>query len=159
MAIPEPLGRIVGIFLSIAARMMPNMIGAPSQRRVFKSPPTGYQETALHPWLTFETSMRNQTMVANRNTQTGYQIQHDEHGPIECRKPVDIPKQGHANDGRYRHGEKEDNRWVVRFELWLLHSYPPVTMDFELVDQAEKLPPMISIGRAIFKEIHSECIL
>jgi hypothetical protein len=43
--------------------------------------------------------------------------------------------------------------------LRLLHSYPPVTMEFKLVDQAEKLAPMISIGRAIFKEIHSECIL
>ena len=98
-------------------------------------------------------------MVADGYTETGNQIQQHEHGPIECGKSVDVPKQRHTNNGRHRHGEKEDNRRVVRFELWLLHSYPPVTMDFELVDQAEKLPPMISIGRAIFKEIHSECIL
>src|SRR5688500_3281900 len=159
MAIPEPLRRIVGIFLPIATRVMPNMVGAPSQGRVFEGPPARYEETTLDPGLAFETSMRNQTMVTYGYTETGNQIQHDEHGPIECRESVDIPKQRHTNDGRHRHGEKEDNRRVVRFEVLLLHSYPPVTMDLSWLIRLEKLPPMISVGRAIFKEIHSECIL
>jgi hypothetical protein len=128
MAIPKSLGCIVGIFFSVATRMMPNMIGAPSQRRVFKRPPARDEKTGLHPRFAFEASMGDQTMIAHGNPEPGDQIQHDEHSPIERRKPIEIPKQRYADDGRNRHGEKEHNRWIVCFEVRLLHSYPPVTM-------------------------------
>ena len=128
MAIPESLGRIVGIFLSITSRVMPNMVGAPSQRRVFERPPASYKKTRFHPRFAFEASMGNQAVVAHRDTESGNQIQHDEHGPIESRKSVEVPKQRHADNGRDRHGEKEHNRRVIFFEVRLLHSYPPVTM-------------------------------
>lgn len=134
MAIPKSLGRIVGIFLSVTSRVMPNMIGAPSQRRIFERPPASHKKARFHPRFAFEASMRNQAVVAHRDPEPGNQIQHDEHGPIESRKSVEVPKQRHADDGRDRHREKEHNRWVVCFKVRLLHSYPPVTMNMGLVD-------------------------
>ena len=139
MAIPKSLGRIVGIFLSITSRVMTNMVRAPSQCRVLERPPASYEETRFHPRFAFKASMRNQTVVAHRDTETGNEIQHDEHGPIESRKSVEVSKQRHADDGRDRHDEKEHNRRVIFFEVRLLHSYPPVTLSMGLVDQARKI--------------------
>lgn len=128
VAIPKSLRGIVRIFLSIAARMMPNVIRAPSQCGIFERPSTRHQEAGFDPRFALKAPMRHQTMVAYGNTETGHKIQHDKHDPIERGKAVEIPKPRNADDGGHRHQGKNNDCWVVRLDVWCLHRSPPVTL-------------------------------
>ena len=97
MAVPETFGRVVGVLLLVAPCMVPDVIRAPSQRRVLERPPTDDEQTSLHPGRAVKTSVGDQTMIADRDPETAGHVQHSEHHPVQQAESVEVAEHRHAD--------------------------------------------------------------
>ena len=131
---PESFGRVVGVLLLVAPCMVPDVIRAPSQRRVLERPPTDDEQTSLDPPRALKTSVGDQTMIADRDPETTGHVQHPEHHPVQQAESVEVAEHRHADQRACGdNGKQQDNR-IVELSYCLLHSVlPPVSFPSELL--------------------------
>src|SRR2546422_951879 len=121
VAIPKSLHRVVGVVFLITPGMMPDVIPAPPQRRVFQRPPAGHQKAGPDPSRAFETSMRDQAVIAHRDTESAGHIQHAEHDPVERRKADLDAEHRHADDRDQCEDHKKYDDGVIKLPGRFLH--------------------------------------
>ena len=92
MTVPESFLCIVGVLVRVRPGMVSDMIGTPEQRRVLQRPTAGNQQADLHPRTAFEAPMRNHSMVAHSNPETGDDVEHGEKRPVELTIVIKIRK-------------------------------------------------------------------
>src|SRR5262249_45598944 len=125
VAMPKSFLRVVGIFLLIRASMVANMISGPPKRGVLERPPSCDEQEGLHPWMAFEAAVRNEPMIADRNTQAGKHIQNAKQDPIEQCVAIEKADERCADYGYDGYQAKQDERLIGkrRSSNSVRHSY------------------------------------
>src|SRR5690349_24502491 len=112
VTVPKPFLGVVWIFLLIRPRMVPDMIRAPPQRGILKRPSPGDQQQKLDPWMAFETTVRNQPMIADGYAESGDHVENGEEHPIKNRVAIEIAKERRADQCRCGNEAKQDERFI-----------------------------------------------
>lgn len=104
MAVPKSAAGIVGIALPVAMGVMPDVVGGPFESGILKRPPPGNQERDLDGIRTVETPVGHQSMIANSDAKTRYDVEDDEEHPIQpC---VTVP----VSEGRNSYGGSDEEQ-------------------------------------------------
>lgn len=107
VAMPEPLLRIVRIFLLATVCVMTQMVGRPFDGGVLQCPGTPDQEYALDPVRAVKAPMGHQPMVADCNAQSADDIEQSKQGPVQPGVVVEISIERDSDHGAHGNGAKE----------------------------------------------------
>jgi len=109
VAMPEPLLRIVRIFLFVTVRVVTQMIGGPFDNGVLKCPGARDQECAFDPVRAVIAPMGHQSMVADRDTQAANDIEQPKQRPVQPSVVVEISIERDSDHGTHGNGAKKDD--------------------------------------------------
>ena len=98
VAMPEPSGRVVGVFIRVRAGVMADMVRAPDQRRVLQCPSAGNQGQPLDPIRAVKTLMCDQPMIADRDPHPRHDVHDEKVHPVKQRIADIVAVEGNAND-------------------------------------------------------------
>lgn len=98
VAMPEPSGRIVGVFIRVRAGMMADVVCAPNQRRVLQRPSAGDQNQALYPIRAVKTLMCDQPVIADRDSHPRHDVHDGKVYPVKQRIADIVPIEAYADD-------------------------------------------------------------
>ena len=135
VAVPEAFLGVVWILFLIRPGMMPNMIRAPSERRVLERPAPGHQQKGFDPGMAFKAAVRNQPVIPDGDPQAGHEVEDAKQHPVEEGVPVDIPEEGGADQRGDGDEAKKDKGLVGKWALSnsVRHPLLPVLRNMRFV--------------------------
>ena len=110
VAMPESHLGIVGIFFTVAVRMVAEMISGPLDGGILEGPRAGDQQGSFDPIGTLKATMSHQAMVADRDSESTDKVEQSKQRPVEPRVVVEIAVERHTDHGAEYHGGKQENR-------------------------------------------------
>lgn len=114
VAVPKSLLSVVWILLLVGVSVVADMVCRPLEDRVLERPCASNQESSLDPIGASEAPVGQQTMVTDRNAQSGHHIQQSEHGPVQPRVAVKDCEGGDTDQCAKSYDAENDHRHIIR---------------------------------------------